>query len=523
VVGGSIHFAPLVLAVLSLDSVSAPIVDALRAEGRLPNLAELQRRGRSLELAEELEGAAYTTLYTGRRLAEHGIYYPLQWSAEAQATLPGDDQRAAEMERHSLFRRLARDGRRVLVLDPSECAPHDVDGGVVLSGIQVRARILLREWSRPAGVRRELGLGRAPRADDVFGRPTSRRLLRLRRRLLDAPGRLAAAAEHLLRSREFDLAWITFTACHQAGHVLFDPSLASGELGPDEARELRGALADTYVRADEALGRILAVLPPGADVMILAPKGMGVNCSRVDMLGGMLDLVLGQGRRGVRSTQASPLWLLRSAIPLSCRASVANLLPDPLVTALMGRLEMLGRDWARTRAFAPASDPHGFVRFNLQGRERRGSVAPQQAAALAAEIADGLRSFEDVGGAADGAPSVSRVATAGEVLGAEAAPTSMPDLLVYWSSAPSARLRGVRSARFGEVARRDVGTGRSGNHCPGTWLTLLPGSSRLAPEIREPGRLEDVAATVCAALGTPHSDLPGQALLLPSDGQSRGA
>ena len=121
-----------------------------------------------------------------------------------------------------------------------------------------------------------------------------------------------------------------------------------------------------------------------------------------------------------------------------------------------------------------------------------------------------------MGGEADGAPSVARVETATARLGAEAFPESMPDLFVHWSRTPTARLRGVRSARFGEVLRRDVGTGRSGNHCPGTWLTLLPGTSRLAPEIREPGRLEDVAATLCSALGAPHSDLSGQPLLIGS-------
>ena len=165
---------------------------------------------------------------------------------------------------------------------------------------------------------------------------------------------------------------------------------------------------------------------------------------------------------------------------------MAAALPETLVHALTGRLETLGRDWRRTRAFAPPCDSHGFVRFNLQGRERRGSVPSQQAPELAAEIQEGLRSFEDIGGEADGAPSVARVETAAARLGAVALPESMPDLFVHWTRTPTSRLRGARSARFGEVLRRDVGTGRSGSHCPGTWVTLLPGASRVAPEIHDP-------------------------------------
>lgn len=512
--GGAVYTSVPVLAVLSFDSVSAPLVDQLLSEGRLPNLAEVRRRGRTIELTEELPGATYATLYTGRRLAQHGLYYPLQWSAAAQAALPWNDLRAAELERHSVFSRLAAHGSRVLVLDPSECAPHTVKGGLMLSGLQIRSRILLLEWSRPRPALRELAAGRAPRVDEVFGRPTTAQLLGMRRHLLDAPGRLAAAAERLLQERAFDLVCITFTACHQAGHVLFDPSLAAGRGTDSEMLQLRSALGDIYARADEALGRVLGQLPQGADVIVLSPKGMEPNSARGDLLGAMIDVVLGQGRRGQGSTQASPLWLLRSALPLSCRASVAAALPESLVHALTGRLETLGRDWRRTRAFAPPCDAHGFVRFNLQGRERRGSVPSQQAPELSAEIQEGLLSFEDMGGEADGAPSVARVETATARLGTEALPDSMPDLFVHWARTPTARLRGVRSARFGEVLRRDVGTGRSGNHCPGTWITLLPGTSRLAPVIREPGRLEDVAATVCSALGAPHSDLSGQPLLI---------
>ena len=504
----------LVLAVLSLDSVSAPLVDALVSEGRMPNLAEVRRRGRTIELIEELPGAAYATLYTGRRLAEHGLYFPLQWSAAKQTTLPWDEANAAEMERHSVFRRLAAHGSRVLVLDPSECAPHSVDGGVLLSGLQIRSRILLPEWSRPAAALRELGAGRAPRVDEVYGQPTTAQLIGMRRRLLDAPGRLAAGTERLLRERSFDLLWITFASCHQAGHQFYDPSLAAGRAADAEALQLRSALVDVYARTDEALGRVLARLPPRADVMLLSPKGMEANCARIDMLGEMIDLVLGQGRGGQRSTQASPLWWLRSAIPLSCRASLAAALPASLALALMGRLETLGRDWRRTRAFAPPCEAQGFVRFNLRGRERRGSVPAQDASELAAEIEQGLRSFEDMGGEADGAPSVASVETARARLGDAEPPESMPDLFVHWSRTPSARLRGVRSARFGEVWRRDVGTGRTGNHCPGTWVTLLPGTSHLAPSIPEPARLEDVVATLCAALGAPHADLSGQPLLI---------
>jgi predicted AlkP superfamily phosphohydrolase/phosphomutase len=506
-----------VLAVLSLDSVAAPLVERLLAEGCLPNLAEIQRRGRAVELAEELPGAAYATLYTGRRLADHGLYFPLQWSATHQAARPYQELMSAELERHSLFRRLAAHGLRVLVLDPPECVPHAVDRGVLASGVQFRARVLLPEWSRPKGVGRSLAAaaGRSPRADEIFGQPSVRYLLHMRRHLLDAPGRLASAAERLLQEETFDLVWITFTAAHQAGHVLFEPALVKERLSGEEERVLRSALADVYARVDEALGRILARLPAGADVLVLSPKGMGANAARVDLLSGMLDRILGQGSDEA-TLRPSPVWLLRSCLPLSIRALVAAALGDRLAYALAGRLETLGRDWRRTRAFALPCDNHGFVRFNLEGRERRGSASPQRTRELTEEIVLGLLSFEDMGGETEGAPSVARVETAAERVGSGARVEQLPDLFVHWSRSPSARIRGVRSPRFGEVLRRGVGSGRAGNHCPGNWVTLLPGRARVAPSIPEPACLEDIVATVCSALGVPHADLPGRPLFVRS-------
>jgi predicted AlkP superfamily phosphohydrolase/phosphomutase len=505
-----------VLAILSLDSVAAPLIERLLAEGRLPNLADVQRRGRGIPLTEELPGAAYPTLYTGRRLADHGLYFPLQWSAARQSARPATGLIAAELERHSIFRRVAAHGLRALALDPPECAPHDVSGGTLVSGVQFRARVLLAEWSRPARAGRvaTAAVGRAPRADEIFGQPTAPYLLGMRRRLLDGPGRLATVAERMLRDTSFDLVWITFAAAHQAGHALWDPSTVRHGLSDEDRGLLRHAVADVYEKVDEALGRILARLPAASDVLVLSSKGMGANTARVDLLSGMLDRVLGQGRGGELAPSPSPIWRLRSCLPLSVRSRAAAVLGDRVAYALAGRLETLGRDWRRTRAFALPCDVQGFVRLNLEGRERRGIVPRAEARALTEEIAEGLLSFEDMGGETDGAPAVSRVETAVSRVGAGERGDELPDLLVHWSRSPSAGIRGVRSPRFGDVPRHGAGIGRSGNHCPGNWMTLRPGRARLAPGIPERARLEDVAATVCSALGVPHADLPGQPLLV---------
>jgi hypothetical protein len=150
-------------------------------------------------------------------------------------------------------------------------------------------------------------------------------------------------------------------------------------------------------------------------------------------------------------------------------------------------------------------DHFGYIRLNLRGREREGIVGDRDA--LLDEIADGLLTFRDP----DGAPAVAAVHRVHDELAGRAV-DRLPDLVVRWSDRPSTRLPGVGSPRFGDVARRGVGSGRSGNHGPGAWLLAVPGNSRLRQPERLP-TLVDVAATACSVLAVGTHGLPGESLL----------
>jgi hypothetical protein len=185
---------------------------------------------------------------------------------------------------------------------------------------------------------------------------------------------------------------------------------------------------------------------------------------------------------------------------------VASRLPRRAVLDLTARLETRARDWSQVPAFVLASDVVGYIRLNLRGRERAGVVEPTEADALLDRIAAGLATFADP----DGAPSVAEVARTSEVVAPGRRSGELPDLLIRWSDRPAAGLDRVVSAEFGEVPRVGGGSGRSGNHTSDAWAVLTP-ASRGAD--RPDGRVVDLAATVCAALGVEHADLPGRSLL----------
>jgi len=143
------------LALLQFDSADLAVVERMLADGRLRTLAELRGRGRWHRLESPgtiLAAATYPTLYSGLEVGEHGVYYPFQWSAREQRVRPVS---AFEMP-EAAWERLARAGRRSLVVDPYEARLPRVPAGVVVSGWQFENRVVLGGWSDPPTARSEL-------------------------------------------------------------------------------------------------------------------------------------------------------------------------------------------------------------------------------------------------------------------------------------------------------------------------------------------------------------------------------
>ncbi len=503
------------LAILQFDSASLSVLDRMLAADRLPTLAGLRRRGAWHELetpSTHFAAGAPHTLYSGAELVDHGIFYPFQWSAA--------DQRVRYMSAFeappAVWERLSQAGATSVAVDPYEGRPPQLaTSGTLVSGWQLTDRVVLQPWSSPPDARPRLErlFGRAAPVEEVFGHHSVTELLGLRRTLLGAPGRVADAASFLLGEgtlgeSDVDLGWFTFAAAHVAGHQFWDLSqLDEAELDDGARRVLSATLEEVYAAVDAAMGRVIAALPAGTDVMVVSPVGMDANTSRSDLLPEMLDLVVGDGSSSDDS--ASSVWRLRAALPTGVRARVASALPDRLALELTARLELRGRDWQHTRAFAHPADNQGYVRLNLRGRERDGIVDPADAEHVMDEIAAGLATFCDL----DGTPAVKAVERVAPTFGSGAHADRLPDLVVRWSDRPSTRLEGVRSPRYGTIRRRGAGSGRSGNHTEGhAWALVVPGASRPRDPGRPP-RLTDIAATAAALAGLDPATLPGEALL----------
>lgn len=501
------------LGVFLFDAVSVALLERMLDDGRLPNLAALRARGRWQTIASP---AVYfgdrETAHSGVEVADHGQTFPLQWSQAEQRLRFVTSFAVPE----AVWERVARAGGRSLVVDPYEGRPPARPVGTVVSGWQFAHTAVLQRWSSPKPEYRTLSrrFGRAPEVEDVYGRPSVRGLELLRRQLLDASDRVARLTTDLLERHQYDLAWIEFNAGHLAGHHFWDLAhLVDGQLDASRRAQLEATVTQSYAAMDAALGEIVSALPPGADTLVFSEAGMAANHSRSDLLPEMLARVLAGARTEADAGTAAGrlLWNVRAAIPARARMTATRILPNAVVLELGSRLFMRGVDWSRTRAFALPSDHDGYVRLNVRGRERDGIVDPGDVDALIEEIRDGLRSFTDH----DGASCVAGVDRVEDLVGRGARSDQLPDLIVSWTERPVLSLPGVTSPRFGDVRRRGLGIGRSGNHVDGSWVLAVPGSGR-PNELGRPPRLVDVAATVAVLLGADAAGLGGEALLTPA-------
>jgi len=500
------------IAILQFDSTSLMHLESMLEEGNLPTLARLRSRGTWLDLetpASHFEGAAAYSLYTGIGVANHGLYYPWLWSPTEQRVRFFEDFPAPE----AVWERVGRAGLRSLIIDPYEMRPPKAMNGIFLSGWQFKNRVVLTSRSVPSHMHRKLirEFGRPPLGEEVYGRPSAPELVTLKNNLVVAPLRGAEAIEGILKREHFDLIWISLSSAHLGGHRFLDVTRYAEEIDLNRYGNLRTSLQDIYMAVDQAMARIMASLPPGTDVIILSPSGMGPNTSRSHLLPGMLEAVLTENpikRKERQASSGGSLWRVRSMVPTSLRALIARAMPDRWANELAARLELWGLDWNRTKGFMLPNDDIGYVRLNLRGRERDGVVEPEQAAKTLNCIIAGLQTFQNE----DGSPAIQRIDRVSDLGLIGSCTHLLPDLLVHWNERLVSPLAGVSSNKFGRIASSGWGTGRTGCHNGDSWALLVPGSSKLKTPAK-PSHIIDIVTTICEVLGVESQGLAGQSLL----------
>jgi hypothetical protein len=294
----------------------------------------------------------------------------------------------------------------------------------------------------------------------------------------------------LLDSAPWDFAIAVFGETHRGGHILW-PDGAGGRAIPTDA------LLDVYRAVDEGLGEILAAPSlAGAGRIVFALHGMGPDPSQDHFVPEVMDRVNTSfrgspaGGRSDASPRPAPAIVrrLREKVPAPIQNRIARSVPVAVRDAVVNRAIVAGHDWPHTPGFDLLADMHGYLRLNLRGREREGSL--DRNGPVFPRYVDWLRRcFESLRIADTGEPLVGSVRLMSEAFPGRRV-DRLPDVVVTWAGGPP--VSRIESEVLGPVTARHS-TGRSGNHRrDGFCVVSVPG--------REPPPLTDIRDLVRVAL-----------------------
>lgn len=503
------------LLVIGIDAANGSLVRTWAAEGILPNLAGLMRRGRTAALRGVdgfFTGSTWPSLLTSTNPARHGIHYLVQ-------LVPGTYRFArpheAEYIRAPMFwEALSKAGRRLAILDvplskldPTvrgiqtvEWAGHDSVFGFQTSPADLAVEILKKHGPHPVPSDCD-SIGRSP--EDLYC------FVETLLRGVQAKARLTA---DFLRRDPWDLFLQVFTETHCVGHQcwhLHDPNHPAHDA--TIAARQGDPLRRVYQAIDKAVGELIAAAgnPP---VLVVMPHGMS-HCLGTHLL---LPEILGRLGLSVGlppvPRRREPMDLVRAVarrLPSRAKDIACRWLERPARPGSFG-LPTLGIDPKASCCFVV---PNGLavsgIRLNLAGREPQGTVAPAEIERLFQDLTRDLLEIRDE---RTRTPLVRRVLRTADLYQGPNL-DSLPDILVEWHDEAACGTTAVRSGANSLIRASSprIGTveavnryGRTGEHRSGGLLVAAgpgigPDGDDLAVSIL------DVAPTITAALGV---DLP---------------
>jgi predicted AlkP superfamily phosphohydrolase/phosphomutase len=445
---------------IGLDAADLGFIQSFSNE--LPNLRGVLTRGALhtfRSTADRLTGSVWPTFYTSSNPGEHGIYHHLQWDAGSMRMRRVTPE---WLDCEPFWHELSRRGFGVISVDvPLTFPAREVSQGLEIlnwGSHDQLGDVSCRPRHREPQFRR---FGSHPMGIEIPVGKSVSELEKIRNDLVRGAKKKGALLRWAIEQAPWDFFIGVFGETHRGGHILWPD-------GPDSDAIPANALLDVYRAVDAALGDLLTA-PSLADagLILFSIHGMGPNTSQEHFVPAVMDLV-NAGFAGSAPDQPSKrgprpphgiVRALRERVPAAIQNRIARLVPVSVRDEVVNRSVVGGHDWARTSGFDLSADMNGYLRLNVRGREREGTLE-RDGDVLPLYVAWVRECFESLRIAGTGEPLVGAVHSTKELFPGPRV-DHLPDLVVTWSgSRPTER---IESPLIGAVSAK-LATGRSGNH-----------------------------------------------------------
>jgi predicted AlkP superfamily phosphohydrolase/phosphomutase len=417
--------------------------------------------------AEHISAAVWPTMYSGASPGDHGINFHIQWDpAGMRLRRISSDWVYSE----PFWYQLARAGRRVIALDVpftfenrlpqavevNNWGSHDLMGRFQANPLELRGEIRRR-------------FGRHPMGYEIPVSKDTRQLVAMQQECVVGAATKGQLARWLRDTNDWDFYLAVFGECHRAGHILWrDHDEAHGHVP-------RGGLLDVYQAVDRGVGTALEGIDlDTTTVVVFSLHGMGPNFSQQHFVRRAMDRINASFRSEGLTRDDSParqgglIRALRESIPASLQHAVARSVPVQVRDWVVAREVTGGLDWSRTPGFALRADLFSFVRLNVAGRERLGTL--QAGSETYRRYVEHVRkSFLGLRTVGTDQPIIRDIPVAREVYSG-ARQDLLPDLILRWTD--KYPVTEVRSPELGLI-RGAPDSGRTGEHRPGGFALVL--------------------------------------------------
>jgi len=510
------------LLIIGLDGATFDLIGPWAKTGKLPNLARLMETGAFQPLRSTIPPMTFpswTTFMTGQNVGKHGVF---DFTERKPHSYEVQFVNASARKAQTMWRVMSEAGKRVCVVGLPCTYPPEPVNGVMISGFD--APNPGPKSMYPPGLYEELRerVGEYIISPDIVKHIDANRPDQALASILRSIDRKAATALYLFQREPWDCMMAMFGESDSSAHHFWkfhdasSPHYEAAGFGTDG-----DPLLSVYQRLDDAVGALLAAVPPGTTTMVVSDHGHGGTGDKIMYVNrwlaqegflafrrrGLRDLSSGV-RHGLTRVAGRAKMILMRVLPRRVRKLLAYERRGGLVNKIESFLRFASIDWSRTRAFSEETPYYPTIWINLRGREPAGTVDPGAVyEAVRTEIIERLMAWKDPD---TGEPVVKAVHRREEVYhGPEL--ERIPDLLVSWNldrgysylSRPSYQAQsGVSVERMSRATIRKSRfmLGRSGSHRDHGVLILaghgiVPGSP-----IREPG-MPDLAPTILHILG----------------------
>jgi predicted AlkP superfamily phosphohydrolase/phosphomutase len=247
--------------VIGLDGVGLPLVQDLIARGVMPNLAALAGAGTMAPMRSSIptvSSVSWTGFMTGQNPGKHGVY---GFTDVKPGTLTLFFPNFGNVRSPTLWDLAGAAGKRCVILNIPNTYPARALSGLLVSGF-VAVNLERAVWPaellprlKAAGYKIDVDYLNADQRPEAFFEDLTV-TLEARRRVY----------RELVREEPWDLFVGVITECDRLHHYFWSQYA-------DPAAPHHGRFLDFYRRLDDVLGELVAALPSGAPLFIIADHG----------------------------------------------------------------------------------------------------------------------------------------------------------------------------------------------------------------------------------------------------------